>query len=146
MGDAIPAITPDQANPQPTIVATVVSDQAVAFWAVRNWRGVLGLLGLLGLGSGAGWTGLGEIDKAAEERVLRRQAEAKQAEQVLLNGKAVAELSVRMGKVEVDIANHADITRTGLELLMASPAVMSAMDSRPELKARAAKAVGRDRE
>ena len=146
MGDAIPDITRDQLNPQPASVAPAVTDQAVVFWAFRNWKRVGGLLSLLGLGTVSGVTGLDEIDKAAEERVLRRQAETKQAGQVLANGQAVEQLSARVGKVEADIAQHADITRTGLELLMASPAVMSAMDSRPELRARAAEAVGRDTE
>ena len=143
MGDATPATNSTQINIQPGSVAPTGSDEAAVVWAVRNWKLIIGVIGLVGLGGGSGVTALGQIDIAAEERVLRRQAAKKQSEQVRANGQAVAELHLRMGAVEAKISEHADITRTGLELLMASPAVLSAMESRPELKARAAKAVAR---
>ena len=112
MGDATPATNSTQINIQPGSVAPTGSDEAAGVWAVRNWKLILGVVWLVGLGGGSGVTALDQIDIAAEERVLRRQAAEKQSEHVRANGKAVAELHLRMGAVEAKIAEHADITGT----------------------------------
>ena len=115
-------------------------DHAI-LWGVRHRKALLATVLLVCGGVGAGWTGLRQIEATAEERVLRRQASELQSKHVRANGKAVAALGKRMAKVEDDIADHADLTRTGIELLMASPSVAAALEQDAGLRARAAKAV-----
>lgn len=111
------------------------------FWGVRHRKAIVGVVALVCAGGGAGWKGLEQIEAVAEERVLRRQAAALQSKQVIANGHAVERLGTRLGKVEASIAEHAELTRTGLELLMASPSVAAVLEQDAGLRARAAKAV-----
>ena len=115
-------------------------DRAIV-WAVQRRKVIVTMVVLVIAGISAGWTGLQQIESTAEERVLRRQAAKLQTDHVRANGLAVAELGKRLTKVEAGIADHAELTRTGLELLMASPSVAAAMEQDEGLRQRAAKAV-----
>lgn len=118
-------------------------EEAFAVWAIRNWKTLAGVLALFGIGSGSGFKALEQLEIAAEDRIIRRQAEESQAKEVRSNGQQIQELSERVAKVEASVAQHEELTKTGVELIMLSPKVMRALDRNPELRARAAKAVRR---
>lgn len=111
------------------------------FWGVRHRKPLIGVIAFVFAGGGAGWKGLEQIEAVAEERVIRRQAAELQSKQVIANGEAVGKLGTRLAHVETSIAEHAELTRMGLELLMASPSVAAVLELDPGLRARAAKAV-----
>lgn len=115
-------------------------DRAIV-WVVQRRKVVATLVVLVVGGISAGWTMLTTIEATAEERILRRQAAQLQSAHVRANGEAVAELSDRVANIERAVESHAELTRTGIALLMASPSVAMAMEQDESLRARAAKAV-----
>lgn len=123
----------DSPTPQPVTTRTEDSDAEVdraIVWAVRRRKPILGIVALVIGGAGLGWTGLKGIQAEAEERVLRRQAAERQSQAVLSNGRGLGELHERMGQVESDIASHAEMTRTALEILMASQVIDDGLRAR----------------
>lgn len=141
-------------NPTPTSdVPTAVRTQGEAreeevdraiVWVVQRRRIIIAAAVMAIGGAAAGWKGLESMEATMEERVLARQASVSQSEHVRANGRAVEALGARMAKVEDAIAVHAEMTRTGIELLLASPGVAQAIEGDTALSARAASAVARD--
>jgi uncharacterized membrane protein len=114
---------------------------SVFVWLAHRRKVIAAIISLVVAGAVAAWQGMAQIESAAEDRVLRRQAVRRQAEAVRQNGEAVRELHSRIGKVEMSMAEHTEMTRTSMELLMASPSMRRVLTKEPQLRARAAKAI-----
>lgn len=135
-----------QATEVPPVVRRQPSDDddvdRVLVWAFQRRKVFIAAIAMVCTGVGAGWKGIQQIEAAAQERLLHKQAAVAQSKAVRANGKAVEALGFRVGGIETDIEAHAEMTRTVVRLLMASPQVVEAVEADAALKARAARVVG----
>lgn len=112
-------------------------------WAVRRRKYIFGAAALAVAGGSGAWAGLGELQSAAEERVLRRQASVSQSRAVRANGVAVEALGVRVGNLETAIGEHAEMTRLSVRLLVAHPELARVLAHDTELATSAARIVAK---